>query len=168
MKKIVSTLSVLLVLAMFGTTALATSPEEAVAVAGSSTIYVDELGNQQVNFPRFYLDDILQTEVTWDDPLAYRMSEQQEAVQEKYSYKLLDHAKALLKLGAKVKSNFSQSESSGNHQVNITVYLEEDKHFMPIHGTLPRACELKMGDDYFKYEVQATPYRIDLGIELPF
>lgn len=166
MKKIISTLFVLLAVAMFGTTALATSPEE--AVADSSSLYVDEFGNQQVNFPRFYLDDILQTEVTWDDPLAYRMSEQQEAVQEKYSYKLLDHAKALLKLGAKVKSNFSQSESSGNHQVNITVYLEEDKQFMPIHGTLPRACELKMGDDYFKYEVQATPYRIDLGIELPF
>ena len=159
MKKIIPTLFVLLAVAMFGTTALATSPEE--AVADSSTVYVDEFGSQQVHLPRFYLDDIFQTELTWDDPLAYRMSEQQEAVQEKYSYKLLDHAKALL-------SNFSQNESSGNHQLSITIYLEEDKQFMPIHGSLPRACEMNMSDDCFEYDVQVTPYSIDLQIELPF
>ena len=166
MKKIISTLFVLLAVAMFGTTALATSPEE--AVADSSSLYVDEFGNQQVHLPRFYLDDIFQTELTWDDPLAYRMSEQQEAVQEKYSNKLLDHAKALLKLGAKVKSNFSQNESSGNHQLNITIYLEEEKQFMPIHGSLPRASELNMRDSCFEYDVQVTPFSIDLQIGLPF
>ena len=153
MKKVIATLSVMFTILMFGATALAASPEET---------------NQQIHLPTFYLDDIFQTELTWDDPLAYRMSEQQEAVQEKYSYKLCDHAKALLKHGAKIKSNISQDESSGNHQVNITVYLEEAKQFMPIHGTLPRACEMNVEDDLFDYNVKATPYSIELRMELPF
>lgn len=165
-KRFITSLFVLFAVMLFGTTALATSTEE--AVADPSFIYVDEAGNQKVHFPSFYLDDIFQTELTWDDPLAYRMSEQQEAVQEKYCYKLIDHAKALLKNGAKVSADVSQDESSGKHQVSFKIYLEADQQFIPMHGMFPRACAMEVKDEFLEYNVYVTLYSIDIQINLPF
>ena len=117
---------------------------------------------QMVDFPScsYVVDD------ESDDPLLYRISEQQKYMAKEETFNPCNFTKELLLNGAKVKVSLDQSSASGKHYVNVDV-CKEISDTEDCESIFSDACAKSFSADNVKFTVIGNN-SIYWEFELPF
>lgn len=152
MKKMISALFAVFTIMMFtSTTAFAAEEDNSIC---------DLWKIQLIDFPSCsYVDD------ESDDPLLYRVMEQEKEMEKEAKFNPCTFTKELLMNGAKVKVNLDQS-ASGKHFVDIDVY-KETSNTEDCESIFYDACAKSFSADGVEFTVIGNS-SINWRVEIPF